>query len=153
MSQEKSGPEAESIRLQGSITLQALLPLLATIRRTAQQRCGTLFRLDCAAVTDISDHALTELVRLRREVRSQGCELVLSNCRSGPWKGLSDAPKEQVSREEPSVKKDGKLRRLQGPHEPFQAQWRPAKTLKKVERREPYFLRLRGTRYQRFWWN
>lgn len=149
MSHEKSGPEAESIRLQGSVTLQALLPLLVAIRRTAQQRCGTLFRLDCAAVTDISDHALAELVRLRREVRSKGCELVLMNCRSG----ISNVPLDSLCQETSPAKKEETLRRLQGPHEPFQAQWRPARTLKKGKRREPYFLRLRGTRYQRFWWN
>jgi hypothetical protein len=41
---------------------------------------------------------------------------------------------------------------LSGPHQPKSLKWKHAKPHAK-KRRVPYFLRLRGARYQRFWLN
>lgn len=137
-------------RLAGSITLQVLCPLLSEVCRAAQRQSGTRFRLICSAVSDFSAPALAELVKTRREVRGHGCDLMLVGVSRELWDSLNDPLFESLV--EGGRPMDRKTPALKGPHQPLEAKWKPAKP-KARARREPYFLLLRGTRYQRFWLN
>jgi hypothetical protein len=150
MSAFKSREGTDKVPLRGSITLPILLPILSELARAARLKPGTCFQLDCSEVTGISLQALAELVKLRRDVRGCGCELILTNC----GLPLTSSPLfRSLLQDKLAVKQAVKSFALQGPHAAFQAKWKPRPARKKGQPREPYFLRLHGTRYQRFWLN
>jgi ABC-type transporter Mla MlaB component len=142
--------EADEVRLAGSVTLPVLFPVLTEIWRTARRNPGASFRIDCSGVTKFSSPALAELVKLRRDLRGHGGDLVLAKVCQEVWDCLRDLQfKSLVERGRPMRRqKQG----LQGPHQPRVPKWKPAKP-KAKQPREPYFLSLRGTRYQRYWLN
>jgi ABC-type transporter Mla MlaB component len=140
----------ERIALRGPITLSLVQPLLPQIRRAARQTRGTLFQLDCAAVTDISSQALAALLKLRRDVRPYRCDLVLINCGASLTTSIQSSIFRSLLSEESAVKKEPVY---EGPHTAFQVKWKSCSTRKNRRSREAYFLRLPGTRYQRFWLN
>jgi anti-anti-sigma regulatory factor len=153
MSLHKPSTGSDRIVLRGSISLPDLLPALEEIRRTARQKAGLRFQLDCAEVEDISIQALEELMKLRAEVRALGSELLLTKCDSALTISIQSSIFRSLIEEEPAAKKAAKSSALQGPHSAFQAKWRPGPARKKGQPREPYFLSLNGARYQRFWLN
>src|SRR5262249_25242266 len=139
------------VRLTGAVTLRALLPVLTQIWRVARHRYGAYFRLDCSDVTDFSSECLAELVKLRRDVRSTGGNLLLICLNEPLRKSLKNSPFQSLAESE--RRDPQKMPTFQGPHHPAQAKWNQAKAAKQGGRREPYFLALHGTRYQRFWLN
>jgi ABC-type transporter Mla MlaB component len=150
MSADKMPGGAAIIPLPSSVSLPALAPLLTAIRRAANRHSGTRFQLDCSRVTYISSAAVADLVKLRRELQSLGCDLVLIRLGSGWHDGFQDSHLASlVQRAGPeTVKTPG----LQGPHKSAEPAWKTS-TPVNPHRCEPYFLCLHGTRYQRFWLN
>ena len=120
----------EPIQLAGFVTIHDLYPLLCEMFRTSRLQPGTRFVLDCAAVTGFSCRALAELVKLRRDLRGDGCELKLAHCGREVATGLAQALFLDLVADRPA-RRDSEF----------------------AKRKEPYFLRLHGTRYQRFWMN
>lgn len=154
MSVEKSSCETVQIALRGSVSLSLLLPVLPQIKRVAQRKTVTCVQLDCSQVTDISSQALAELLKLRRDVRALGCDLVLVHCTATLATGIENSIFRSLLAEAPAAKQEAaKTPALQGPHASFQAKWKSSRAHKKGKPREPYFLSLHGTRYQRFWLN
>jgi len=153
MSAEKAGKGSRLIRLRGSITLTALAPNLVKIGQIIEQQPSTHFRLDCSRVSEFTSQALAELIKLRREVQGLGGELVLTRCPRELIETLMDPIFDSLVEKEPAVKEPRQCSDFQGPHTPFQAKWKPSKAKDKKAPREPYFLRLRNARYQRFWLN
>jgi hypothetical protein len=127
-----------------------LVPLLTEIWRAARRSPVAVFRIDCSGVTDFTSQALAELVSLRSDVRGRGCDLVLAQVCRTLWDSLKDPLFEALV--EGGRPMNRQKQALTGPHQPHAAQWKPAKPHAKKPR-EPYFLRFRGTRYQRYWLN
>jgi ABC-type transporter Mla MlaB component len=150
MAADNAGRDAAEIRLAGSVTLSVLFPLLTEIWRTARGGHGAFFRIDCSGVTDFSSQALAELVTLRRDVRGHGGDVVLTQVCREVWDSLKNPLFEALVEGGRPVNRQKQA--LPGPHQPQAPQWKPAKPHAKKPR-EPYFLRLRGTRYQRYWLN
>jgi len=150
MAADNAGRETETFRLGGSVTLAVLYPVLTHIWAAARSAPGASFRIDCNAVTEFSIQALVELTTLRRDVRAQGGDLFLIQVSPELYQKLSDPRFKQLIDQGGMTKreKSGVL----GPHQPHLPKWKYAKRPGK-KRREPYFLSLRGTRYQRFWLN
>jgi hypothetical protein len=150
MAADDAGRGTEALRLGGSVTLAVLYPVLTQIWAAAHRTPGALFRIDCTAVTEFSIQALVELARLRRDVRAQGGDLLLTDVGPDLCRALTDPRFKQLVEGSRPVKteKSG----VSGPHQPHSPKWKPAKPHAK-KRREPYFLSLHGTRYQRFWLN
>jgi ABC-type transporter Mla MlaB component len=150
MSADKMHGGAQVIPLPSSVSLPSLAPLMTAIRRASQHHAGSRFELDCSAVTYISSAALAELVKLRRELQALGGDLVLIRLGSGWLDGFQDSQLASLVLCDAPVLET--TAGLQGPHKPAEPKWKPAAPTK-PKRREPYFLRLHGTRYQRFWLN
>jgi ABC-type transporter Mla MlaB component len=149
MAGDNVGRGTDGLSLAGSVTLQVVRPLLTKLCRAAREHSRTCFQLNCSAVTAFTAPALAELVKMRREVREHGCDLVLVGVSRDVWDCLKDPLfKSLVEGGRPA---DLRTPALHGPHQPTASKWKPAKPVSR--RREPYFLRLRGTRFQRFWLN
>jgi hypothetical protein len=118
------------IPLAGFVTWHDLHPALAAITSQASLQPRTRFMLDCAAVTGFSKKALAELVKLRFSLRGAGGDLLLTRCGAAVTASLVDPPLLNLV-SKPSTRKDSES----------------------GERKQPYFLSLHGTRYQRFWMN
>ena len=150
MAAEMTGAGSEQITLAGFVTLQGLATILTEVWRVARQKPGTRFRFECSEVTDFSCHALAELVKLRRDVRSTGGDLALTGLSELLWHSLKDSLFQALVLGERRRAK--KPLPLQGPHHPGPIKSKSVKAVKQ-KRRQPYFLGLRGARYQRFWLN
>jgi ABC-type transporter Mla MlaB component len=150
MAAEDASRDSEELRLAGFVTLSRLHPVLTEIWRTARIRPGLSFRIDCSRVTKFSPRALAELVTLRRDVRRNGGNLLLTQVCKKLWESLNDPLFESLVEGGQSMNREET--KLAGPHEPKSPKWKAAKPHAKKPR-EPYFLQLRGTRYQRFWLN
>ena len=150
MAADNAGREPETFRLGGSVTLAVLYPVLNRIWAAARSTPGASFHIDCTAVTEFSIQALVELTTLRRDVRAQGGDLFLIQVSPELYQKWSDPRFKQLIDQGGLTKleKSG----VSGPHQPHLPKWKHAKRPAK-KRREPYFLSLRGTRYQRFWLN
>jgi hypothetical protein len=118
------------IPLAGFVTLHDLDPFLRGIIREAGLQTRSRFVFDCAGVAGFSRAAVAELVKLQRTLRGDGGDLVLTHCRPDVAAMLADPQCLSLLADQP-----------------------PRRDSKSLERREPYFLRFRGTRYQRFWMN
>jgi ABC-type transporter Mla MlaB component len=153
MAMPKSTNGTDRITLHGSVSLHVLFPVLSEIERAARKKSGTHFQLDCSAVTDISSEALAELMRLRGDVRVHRCDLILTQCSLALTTSIQSSIFRSLLDAVPAVKKKPKAPTLQGPHTAFQAKWKRSPARKRGQPREPYFLRLHGTRFQRFWLN
>lgn len=73
----------ETFLLEGYIDLHATLQLTSSICRRAFEEPPALYTVDCSKVRGFSGCALVGIARLRRELRSRGCELELVKCPPG----------------------------------------------------------------------
>jgi ABC-type transporter Mla MlaB component len=150
MAAEDASRDSEELRLAGFVTLSRLYPVLTEIWRAARSHPGLSFRIDCSKVTKFSQRALAELVTLRRDLFGNGGNLTLTHVCQKLWESLKDPLFESLVEGGRSM--NCEETKLAGPHKPQSPTWKAAKPHAKKPR-EPYFLQLRGTRYQRFWLN
>jgi ABC-type transporter Mla MlaB component len=150
MTAKDSSLDSDRLHLVGSVNLSDLYPVLTEIWRDARRCPGTSFRINCSRVTEFSSHALAELAALGRDVRALGGNLMLTHVREKLWEHLQDPRIESLVEGGRYVNRH--KTELVGPHKLHSTKWKPAKPTAKKPR-EPYFLNLRGTRYQRFWLN
>lgn len=66
--------------LEGFVDLRVIYPVVTTIGRQAKRQTGTYYVLDCSRVQGFSSQALAEIIKLRWEVRTGGCDVVLMHC-------------------------------------------------------------------------
>jgi hypothetical protein len=110
------GADEVRLRLPSPATPPALALVLAEARARAAAWPPARFTLDCAAVTELSDRALSDLARLRGELRAGGSDLALVNC--GPaLRRAAGGPAFAALFGEPAVMHAGHAPR--GPHPAF----------------------------------